>query len=172
MQETRHTKSECPNIESYKKSKHFKENKKAFMAAWGESNVSESESEEEVLNLCLMTKDNEDEVHNSSIHFFLFDELQDAVDEQHLELKRFFTKDFCLEKNFENLTQENDALNYQVDSLIKDLACVTKQNEKIMHGESNDLKTENCDLKKKVESLTQNLARCTQGRKNLDILLG
>ena len=129
-------------------------------------------SDEEVANLCFMTTEDEDEVQDSLIQSFSFDELQYAFDEQYLELKRVFSKYRCLKKILETLIQENDTLKYQVVSLKENLARVTKENEKILQEESNDLKSENIDLKRKVDSLTQDLARFTQGKRNLDILLG
>jgi hypothetical protein len=55
-----HIKSDCPNLETHKKSRDFKSKKKAFLAAWGESDESSSESDEEAANLCLMAKGDED----------------------------------------------------------------------------------------------------------------
>ena len=119
-----------------------------------------------------MAKDNEDEVQRSSTYSFTFEELQDAFDEQHVELKRIFSKYCCIKKNLDVFIQQNDALKHQVVSLQENLGSVTKENEKIIQGESHVLKSENIELKRKIDSLTQDLARFTQGKRNLDILLG
>lgn len=54
---------------------------------------------------------------------------------------------------------------------MKYFTWVTKENERIVKDEPNDSKSENIILKKKVDLVTHDLAKFTQRKKNLDILL-
>ena len=158
MQEVGPDQSDCPHIkDSRKKSK-----RRAMLEAWEETDESSSknDSDLEVANLCLMA--NEDSVVNSSTDFdeqFSYEELKYAFEELHL-FKKLVSKNRALKKTISSLLIEIKKWNDELKTKIEDIYCT--------NDISNDLKFENEELKKKVESLNESLSKFVQGKENLE----
>ena len=70
------------------------------------------------------------------------------------------------------MTRVNNSLKSQVFTLRDDLARIKEENKTSLQNKTSLLIVESENLKTKVETLTNDLAKFTQGKKNLDILLG
>jgi hypothetical protein len=162
-----HVKSRCPKLNNSKapyKDKRFK--KKAMMAAWGESDLEDSDEDEEeaneVSNLCLMAK--EDEENEVQCDSYTHDELQLAFDDLVDEFKKLGAKNSVLKKMIISMGEENEFLTNE-NMLLKDSSLLLK-------NENDSLKKENEELKTKVEFLDSALTKFNIGEKSLNQLLG
>ena len=168
-----HIKPDCPVylrrlLENERKKRTKHPAKKAHLATWGDDDIDsgdEEEKEEEAL-LCLMAIDGENmEVNDSDLNSS--DDENNDVDDLYSELyddlikaqknvslsKKVIT---TLESNVEELQKENDSLKKKIENL--------------------DISSKICQmceiLKAKVDDLTKSLEKFTNGKKNLDTLLG
>ena len=112
-----HFKAECPSLQRSK----GKDKRKAFVSSiWVNSSDEEASDEEEVVNLCLVAREDDEE---ASSDFDLiqedsevtFPELQEAYNEVHEEF-------FRLCKAYKVLKIKKESLESKVDSLSKELA--------------------------------------------------
>ena len=74
------------------------------IAAWGESeseSSSDEESDSEVANLCFMAKEEEETLNEVNP---TYDELQEALEDLYIELRKIGSKNTCLKKIVSSLT--------------------------------------------------------------------
>jgi len=167
-----------------------KKHKKAMKATWSDSSdESQSESDssdDEVANLCLMA--HEDEVQSSysssndsssdnddDVHEFTYEELEksfgdllEAYEKNHDRYVKLKKKHACMTTHFDTLTSNIDELKNENESLKLEIDMLKKGKSIDV---SHDLEIENDCLKKKVETLMNDLANFTNGRDNLEKLL-
>ena len=150
-----HIKAECPKLRKFSKDK--KKGKKAMIAAWGESDSessSDEESDSEVANFCLMAKEDEEILNEVSP---TYDELQEALEDLYIELRKIGAKNTCLKKIVSSLTNELESLKSENESLKRDISNLTKERD--------ELRSKNLD----IEKINYNFV---QGSENLKKLLG
>ena len=149
-----HFRSECPHL-----SKEHKKKKKAFMAAWGDSEYSSFEDEQkETANICFMAWG--DEISSTSLLNFDFDidELFGSYNKLIIEFKKIHKK-----RKETNLL--NEKINNQLEELAKEkdklaLDNETLKNKKVSLDESlKDLVKKNKDLISKNKNLTKDLEK-------------
>ena len=164
-----HIKSDCPTylkklLESEKK-RNKQPYKRAHLAAWGndEDGSDCEESKDEEALLCLMAVNNEViDFHSAQsdndndiddLYSELYDDLIKAKKSANLSKKIISS----LESNSENLQKENDDLLKEIQSLKSSLPKVCSNCEK---------------LQSKIDDLNKTLEKFTNGKKNLETLIG
>ncbi|GAV61928.1 zf-CCHC domain-containing protein [Cephalotus follicularis] len=181
-----HFKNECPNLK--KKEKFIKEHskkKKAMVATWDDSDLSnsdESGSDEEVVNITLMAMEEDtsgDESENEVN--FTFDELQNAYENLFKEYESICLKNKSLKKNgislskeIENLKNENSKHLNEIDSL-KDKNSFYMNEIDILNVSSKlsiDSLEENEKLKIEIDALKKSFSIFSNSIAKLENLLG
>nr|KYP66813.1 hypothetical protein KK1_013124 [Cajanus cajan] len=177
---------ECPIYKrrmekSNKKSFKEKKGKKAYIT-WEENDTdSTSDSENEVVNLGLMANDyeSEEEVTSSNNEISIsFDELQDAFNDLHKESFKLAKLVSSYKKTISKLENEISKLNNELDNLKTEIKMINSKNEK--HEIKTKLDTNKANhpcltcnkFKEEISNLRNTLAKFTNGRNNLDIILG
>ena len=148
-----HIKFECPLL---KKQSSRKPYKKAMMATWSDSDISEDEShdDDEVANLCFMALDDPKVILNThDSNAYTFDELQDAFDELAIDFESMNVK---YKKMIAKLSIENVMLTKAKIELEKNLECMTSELDV---------------LSKKNENLQNSFSRFYMGQQKLDMML-
>ncbi|GAV57172.1 zf-CCHC domain-containing protein/UBN2 domain-containing protein [Cephalotus follicularis] len=177
-----HLKNECPNLkkkEQLKKSKEQSKKKKSFVATWDDSDSlsSKEESDEEVVNLALMSMDEEEEDEVN----FSFDEFQDAYENLFHEYKnvciknKSLKKDVCSKfKEIETLKSENIKYINEIESLKIENSYYRNEIEvlNVSSKFSNDSKEENENLKIEIDALKKTFSMFSSSNAKLDNLLG
>ncbi|GAV56615.1 zf-CCHC domain-containing protein/UBN2 domain-containing protein, partial [Cephalotus follicularis] len=97
-----HFKSDCPRLK-----KNFKNSKNKDLWSDNDTSSFDEESDNEVVNLCLMESE---EIESEVQFFYSFDELQNAYDELVYELENIGLKNIALKKNTLALSKENESL--------------------------------------------------------------
>ena len=148
-----HIKQECSLLK--KSSKFLKKKKgKAMKATWSDSDESSTDEEEEVeemANLCLMAKEENSSSDDEEVNdLYTFDELQDAFDDLSSKFEKLGFKHIALKRSFSKLEVKVSILEKEKETLIK----------------------ENNDLKKKAEDSLFIATKLTNGKENLEKLLG
>ncbi|XP_021687658.2 uncharacterized protein LOC110670037 [Hevea brasiliensis] len=176
-----HIKPNCPKL---KKNNSKDKSKKAFVAGWKDSE--DSSIDKEVAHICLMAikdnkpesshqKESNNEVNNSES--LSIEEYEDAFAKLHKEYKVYKKRCSSLNKEIASLRLENISISIAMqenkfyknqmllfDELKKELEDSKTTCEKLIE--------KNRMLKAKVESLTNDLAKFTNGTQILDTLLG
>ncbi|XP_028119286.1 uncharacterized protein LOC114316803 [Camellia sinensis] len=133
-----HIKVDCPKLKKHEKD--HKMNKKAMIAAWGQSDDSSSDEAEndEVANLCLMALGDEETTQNKVT--FDYEELESAFKELHDEFRKVCAKNNVVKKLATSLSNNVDELKKENIVLKNDFINVT--------NEKNVLKSSVDDLNK------------------------
>ena len=160
---------DCPLLQKVGERRKFKrkENKKAMIAVWSDSESSESDNyEEHVINTCLMAKDMQeeeqseygstDEVDISSLYDCSKDELIDALISFAKLEEKYMSKYKELKKRVRELCKKN----VDLGKLNNDLQVKVK-----------DLEAKNIELSTKCDVNHTTILKFTQGQENLDKIL-
>ncbi|GAV61929.1 zf-CCHC domain-containing protein [Cephalotus follicularis] len=154
---TGHFKNECPNLK--KKEKFIKEHskkKKAMVATWDDSDLSnsdESGSDEEVVNFTLMAMEEDtsgDESENEVN--FTFEELQNAYENLFKEYESICLKNKSLKKNAISMSQEIENLKNENSKHLNEIDSLKDKNSFYM----NEIDILNVSSKLSIDSLEEN----------------
>ncbi|KAI9181643.1 hypothetical protein LWI28_017061 [Acer negundo] len=191
-----HISYDCPQAKEEKKEKKEKKYKKKALKVqtWDQdSDDSSSEDDEngEVANMCFMALENEVKMSNSNDENMSFDELHETFEElveepQNVSLKNndYKKKVSLLMKEVESLKREKNVLSSENDVLKKNISNESDLLKEIdvLKREKTSLLIENEFLKKNASSVIElqkenddlklTLEKFTNGRKNLELLLG
>jgi len=146
-----------------------KEFKRVMIAAWSDSDSSESKNEEkQVVNLCFMA--NENQTHDEETEY----ESSDEVDYSNLleyskdELAQALIK--CIQCEQDYLSKIK-SLNKTISNLTFEKECLEKSKIEI-HTRIETLEIEKKELQSKCEDLEKMVLKFSKGQDNLDKLLG
>ena len=148
-----HIRSDCPQL----KRKDHKENKvkKKALAAWSEEELSSSEDsqDEEVANVCFMTKldDKVTSKFSNSISEFTFEELHDAFNELLEEYEQMNLKNVDLKKKI-----------WLLEGEVK----ISKSEKKCLENERNSVANEKESLLKENKDIKESLEKLVKGKKS------
>ncbi|GAV66643.1 LOW QUALITY PROTEIN: zf-CCHC domain-containing protein/UBN2 domain-containing protein, partial [Cephalotus follicularis] len=188
-----HFKNECPNLkkkekfnkEQFKKKNEHPKKKKAMVATWDDSDPSNSEEEEgdeEVVNLALMTLEedvSEDESDNEVQ--FSFDELQNTYENLFNEYENVCLKNKSLKKNVISMSKEIDNLKNENSKYINEIESLKSKNSfyineiEVLNVSSKlsiDFMEENEKLKIEIDALKKSFSTFSNSSAKLDNLLG
>ena len=183
-----HIKAECPLL----KYKNKKVKKKAMVATWSDSEISsdEEEEEKEVANLCFMawenkSEDQEEQETENEAAYSCFMALEDVEEEEEndevsesLSYNELYDAFESLLGEYKKIGLKNVDLKKQVSALKNDLKNCHKDNDDLKtrldlsNEEIDKLKIDKKGLVEKVENLTLISSKLTQGKDNLDKILG
>ena len=102
-----------------------------MIAAWGESeskSSSDEESDSKVANLSFMAKEEEETLNEVSP---TYDELQEALEELYIELRKMGSKNICLKKMVSSLTIELETSQSENKLLKRNISTLTKERDEI-----------------------------------------
>ena len=164
-----HLLKDCQLIQKKGESRRFKkkDSKRAMIAAWSDSDTSESESDEEhTANICLMAKDvknderfeyeSTDEVDISALYDCSKEELINALVSFAKLERKYLSKYKGVKKNVQDLNLKNMAL---------------EKSNNDLQAKVRNLETKNKELQAKCDEDHKIILKFTQGQENLDKLL-
>ncbi|XP_058775330.1 uncharacterized protein LOC131649593 [Vicia villosa] len=167
-----HFKTECPQQKRFVKGTPFK--KKSMMASWDDSENSNSDTDEEEANLCLMTTSDSEVsplITCNTCHEmnFMFDNLLE--DSNLLTQKCLFQKEQIsnLIKEKEDLKRTNDKQSITITNLCNAHSSLSSK-QKVLIEKSNLPKIET--LENKIENLTQDITKFVRSTETFQNIMG